>query len=154
MKLASRLVVATVLAGLTFPALAQERDPDKAAYEYRHSILVVTLGNLAPIAGMVKGRIPFDGGQMAMRAERIRVMSTMIEEAFQRDTRGAELDTRAKDGIWDNYTDFVAKAQRLGEAAEALSAAAVEGAEPAKEAFKKLAGACKACHDDYRHEDD
>ena len=154
MRIASRLVAAAALACLTLPALAQERDPDKAAYEYRHSIFVIILGNLTPIAAMAKDRIPFDAEQVAMRAERIRVMSTMIEEAFKRDTRGADLDTRAKDEIWDNYTDFVAKSQRLGDAAAALSVAAAEGAEPAKEAFKTMAGACKACHDDYRLDDD
>ncbi len=154
MKVASRLVMAFALASFSLPAIAQERDPDKAAYEYRHSIFVVILANLGPIAGMAKDRIPFDGAEMAKRAERIRVMSTMIEEAFRRDTRGADLDTEAKDEIWDNYTDFSSKAQKLGDAAAALVAAAGDGADPAKEAFRTMAGACKACHDDYRLDDD
>ncbi len=154
MKSASRLVLAFALASFTLPTVAQERDPDKAAYEYRHSIFVVILANIAPIAGMAKDRIPFDGAAMAKRAERIRVMSTMIEEAFRRDTRGADLDTEAKDEIWENYDDFASKAQKLGEAAAALAQAAGEGAEPAKEAFRTMAGACKACHDEYRIDDD
>ncbi len=154
MTLSARLVTGIVFVCLAAAAQANDRDPDAAALKYRQSLMTVVVANVAPIAGMVKGRTAFDGGQMALRAERISMLSGMIEEAFARDTRGADLETEALDVIWENQDDFAAKALKLGETSEALAAAARRGEDAAKDAFKTMAGACKGCHDDYRMQDD
>ncbi len=140
---------ATLLVGTSY---AQDRDPNEAALKYRQSVLTVMGANFGPLVGMVRGRTEFDAAEVKKRANRIRVMSTMIDEAFARDTREADLNTEALDGIWENYDDFSAKAKALTKAASALAASAEQGEGAFKKAFSKTGGSCKGCHDEYRVE--
>lgn len=129
---------------------AADKDPNEASIEYRQAVLTVTYANFVPLAAMAKDRIDFDAEAVELRANRVRMMSTMIEEAFRRDTRGSGYETRALEPIWENYEDFTEKARNLTRAAAALGASASEGEDAFKKAFARTGGACKGCHDEYR----
>ena len=62
--------------------------------------------------------------------------------------------TRAKADIWQNAEDFAAKLRAFQTAARALQLAAAGNNVAAMNArFADLGGACKACHDKYRAEE-
>ena len=74
---------------------------------------------------------------------------------FPRGT-GPELGkTGARPQIWQTPQDFIAKLHNFQGAAQAFNAAAKSGDMNAiKARYADLNGACKACHDNYRHKDD
>lgn len=62
--------------------------------------------------------------------------------------------TRAKPDIWQNSEDFALKLRNFQAAARALNAAASgTNASAIDAAFGQMGGACKACHDKYRAEE-
>ena len=66
----------------------------------------------------------------------------------------AGLKTEAKAEIWEKPEDFRAKAQDLAVRAKAFDEAAAKGDLAAiNQAQAQLGQACKACHEEFRHED-
>jgi len=104
------------------------------------------------MAGMVKGEMPFDAKDFALRAERVAFLSTLPLEGFIPDSRVGKTD--AKQEIWDNMDDFKSKmetfqteAAKLAEAAK--TASAVDALKPQ---FGKVGQSCKDCHDNYKED--
>ena len=77
----------------------------------------------------------------------------MIGDAFATDTRGADVQTSALPAIWESPDDFAAKTADLEAAASNYALAAAEGQGPARQAFVKIGGTCKGCHEGYKAED-
>ncbi len=147
-KLVKGLLVVSLSASASLAYSADERTT--MAVESREGIFEVIRMYFGPIYGMVRGQIPFDGAVVTHNATKISELATMIPDGFKLNTQGADVETEALDGIWDNIEDFNAKAATLAERATALAAAGGEGAEATQKAFGAMGGACKACHDDYR----
>jgi len=143
--------VMAVCAGTSL-ALAQRRPtPDEQANEYRQALMVLLGGNLTPMAGMARDRVPYDAAIVQTNSERVQFLAGMIADAFVRDTSGAELETEALDGIWANKADFDAMSEETQSLAGALLAAVRGGNEAStKQAIGTLAGSCGDCHDQYR----
>jgi cytochrome c556 len=121
------------------------------AVAVRQSIFKLLGWQIAPVGGMLQNRVPFDAAVVERHASRIAALGTMIPEAFAADTRGRQVRTEARDGIWTNRGDFESKAQNLVGAANALAKAAAGGDRAATlRAAGEMAGMCKACHDTYR----
>lgn len=84
-------------------------------------------------------------------AEMMVISAKLAKEAFRHDTRGASVETTAKDTIWTNWDDFskrmddyVADTEKVAELARAGDQGAM---------FKQLGQTfrnCKGCHDTYR----
>jgi cytochrome c556 len=134
----------------TVTAFAQMKP--EAVIEYRRSVMTMVGWNFGPMGAMVKGKIPFDAKEFTKHAERIEFLAPQALEGFAKGSdKGAETD--AKPEIWTNFEDFKSKLNDLIEQSKALSAVAKTGDEAKmKEQFKKLGGACKACHDKYKAE--
>ncbi|MBC7161382.1 c-type cytochrome [Immundisolibacter sp.] len=153
MKRQTALSCAAVLFTVTAVAHgAAEPTPAERAVGYRQAVFHVIAGNFGPMAGMVKGEIPFDAKAFALRAERVAFLSTLPLEGFIPDSRVGK--TEAKQEIWDNMDDFKAKmetfqteAAKLAEAAK--TASAVDALKPQ---FGKVGQACKDCHDKYKED--
>jgi cytochrome c556 len=135
-------------------ALAQRPSPDQMANGYRQSLMTVIAGNMGPMGAMAQDRMPFNAALVEKNSERIAFLAGMISDAFNRDTRSAELETDALPGIWANMADFSERATELRSRAEALLTAARGGDEAAtKAAIGRVGQACGGCHDEYRAED-
>ena len=69
---------------------------------------------------------------------------------------GPELGIKmeAKANIWEDPEEFQARVTQLEEAMDGLAAAKGGDLETVQAAFRKAGGACKACHDKFREEDD
>ena len=151
MKHARPLVAAVALALAAFaaPSLADmPADPNKAAATYRESVYHVIKWNWGRMAAMVKGEQAFDRADFAKRAARISFLSHQLDEAYP---EGSGANTEALPAIWENRADFDAKLDDFQREAQALRLASAGTDEDATKAqFQKVAGTCKACHDDYR----
>jgi cytochrome c556 len=150
------LVAVCAMAGastvLAQGGLALEKTPD-AVVATRQGLLKVVALSFAPVGNMLKGA-PFDAAAAQKSAERIKVLATILPEAFDTDTHTtAKAATKAKEGIWTNKADFASKADDLGKAAAALADAAKSGdADATKKAARAVGQACGACHKAYKDE--
>ena len=106
---------------------------------------------MAPLGGMAKGAISFDQDVIATNALRLEQLADMMSDYLMVDTRKFDVDTGAKDDIWENWSDFEGKVANLKSAAENLSSVAAAGDESKyRAAIGQVGGACKGCHDDYK----
>jgi cytochrome c556 len=151
----SRTITAAIaLAFLAAPMAAQsDKAPKSKAeriIEYRQAALTLLGWNISPVAGMVKGEIPWDQKALEMHAMRLAQVAPMIAEGFPADSQsGAPTD--AKPEIWKNMDDFEAKARDLEVAAAKFAETAKGGDRKAIAAgLGEVGGTCKACHDKYR----
>jgi cytochrome c556 len=86
-------------------------------------------------------------GDVVAPARKIAEIAATIPTLFPEGSGGDEV----RPEIWQNWDDFKAKAQALGDEATMLAAAA-EGGDMATVGaqFDKVGGACSACHKAYR----
>ncbi len=124
------------------------------AVEIRQSIFKLMGWNMGPLGGMLRGNMDFDIERVQLSAERMSALAPMIPDAFATDTRGADVETAALDGIWDSQDAFNDKAAALIDALGQLKEAADSGDEGAtRQAMGGVGAACGSCHDDFRAED-
>lgn len=124
---------------------------DEAATVEARQNFFKSLGNeTKALAGLTKA---YDADAAKAEAEKLKtILATDMGPLFAPGTSVADFpgQTRAKEEIWSNMDDFGAKGKAMHEAGAALIAAAGDGPDAFGAAFGKFAGACKACHDDYR----
>ncbi len=148
----NRRIVLCVTLALGFAATAvAEMKPD-VVIGYRRSVMTMVGWNFSPMSAMVKGKIPFDAKEFAKHADRIAFLAPQALEGFAKGSdKGAETDAKAE--IWTHFDDFQSKLNDLISESKTLSDVANTGDEAKmKDQFKKLGGACKACHDKYKAE--
>jgi cytochrome c556 len=149
--LLAAIALATLIVAPAF-AQAQKAPPSKAerVIKYRQSALYLLGWNIGPIAAMVKGEIPFDKDAVVLHADRLAQLAPMIAEGFPADSQSGA-PTKAKPGIWQNMSDFEAKAAEL-ERVTAKFATTARTGDPKQIAagLGEVGGACKACHEKYR----
>jgi cytochrome c556 len=142
------VAAATLLA--TLPAAAQFQKPEDAV-KYRKAGMFMMNTHMGRLAAMAQGRVPFDGAAAAASGEALGHLSLLPYLAFIDSNSGAE-PSRAKANIWTERAKFDAAAKKLQEEAAKLAVAAkANNPEALKAAFGATAGACKACHDDFRN---
>ena len=147
MKIASA-AIAALLFTAAVEAVAQHKP--EAVIHYRQSAMTLIGWNFGQLSAMVKGKLAWDAKEFALRSERIAQLAPQIPEGFAKGSdKGAETDAKAE--IWANPEDFQNKITDLVNASKALADVAKSSDEAKdKEEFKKLAGACKSCHDKYK----
>ncbi len=146
-KTALFFAIATAVSAV---ALAADPTPAERAVAYRRGVYHAIAWNFGPMAGMVKGEIPFDAKAFALKAERVAYLSALPLEGFIPDSVVG--DSEAKPDIWDNMDDFKSKMQTFeteaGKLADAArTATAVDALKPQ---FGKVGQACEDCHDKYK----
>ena len=157
MKLTTRLAVFCSGAILSGAALAASPEPAKSqkhaeAYtEYRQALFTLLKSNIGPLGGMAKGAIEYDAEVMQTNGMRMEQLATMLSDYLKVDTREFDVETKAKDGLWDNYADVESKIEDLKSATANLQNVAKTGDESAyRNAIGKVGSTCKSCHDDYK----
>lgn len=144
----SGLVVAGLTATLLAPlAIADEDNPHIV---HRQGIYKVASGHMAALKSILFLDHPAQ--------EDVNFHATAMLDAFKHlgnaYPEGSDKGkTRAKKAIWKDPEGFKEKGQAAGQAIFALVDLSSTGmADKAElvDAFKKVGGACKGCHDDYR----
>ncbi len=148
MKFAAPLVLCVAVCSFALPAQAQFAKPEDAI-KYRKSALTVMAAHFGRVAAMANGRVPFDAAAVASNAAIAEEMSKLPYVAF---VEGSDKgDTGAKPEVWSNNAKFKAAAEKLQGEMTKLSATAKGGnIDAIKAQAGVVAGACKACHDDFR----
>ena len=103
-----------------------------------------------PVGAMLKGEKEFDADtlqeSLAVFAEAAGKLGSLVPEG----SAGGE----ASPAIWDDPEGFAAAIKKWQDTTAAAIAAAPQSLEAAGPVMKPVMGNCKACHDDYRVEDE
>jgi cytochrome c556 len=146
------LLAAATVVGLAtaLPAAAQFQKPEDAV-KYRKAAFTVMATHFGRIGAMVQGRVPFDGAAAAANAEIVAFESHLPYAGFVEGTGGTEKG-QPKPNVWTERAKFDAAAKKMQEeVAKLATVAKANNLDQLKTAFGAAAGACKACHDDFRN---
>lgn len=146
-----RVLVVAALFGCVVCARAGAPVKPADVVHYRQSVMGLIGWNFGPLAAMTKGKTAWDAKEFAMRAERIRSLSTQALDGFNNGPASGGVETDAKPDIWTDLPDFHAHLEDFITEAKALDEIARSSDEAKmKEQFHKTAETCKACHDKYK----
>ena len=141
------LVVALALTGAAGVVLAQGAEEGAAAY--REKIMSVNGASMGAINDVLKFKLPGGTEHIVAHAETIHRESQLIAGAFQTEVLTEE--SRALPAIWQQWDEFVAAADNLGQASAKLAEVAKGGDQGAIMAEVKVVGqACSNCHNTFR----
>ena len=131
-------------------ASAPEDDsPEAAAYRYREGLMHAIAWKAGQVRGMAQEEIPPDDAAFTKNAGDLAALAGMISDGFIPDSIVA--GSRALPPIWENWDDFVQRAQDLQAAAESVAGLAADGGFAAgQSAALDIGQNCGACHDSYR----
>jgi len=140
-------VAAALLAGLALPAAANE-----AAIKARQGQFQMFALNLGVLGGMAQGRMDYDAAAAQEAADNLFHLSRNSQFGMwpEGSDNGAVDGTRALPVIWSDNADFLARYAALQTGAEAMQAAAGTDLAALQGALGGLAGACQACHQQFR----
>ena len=144
------LLSVAALVGLAsaLPAAAQFQKPEDAV-KYRKAAFTVMAAHFGRLGAMANGRAPYDAAAASANADVVADMSKLPYAGFVDGTSGTEKGA-PKGNVWTERAKFDAAAKKMQDEVVKLAAAAKTEA-GLKSAFGPAAGACKACHDDFRN---
>jgi cytochrome c556 len=134
---------------LTILALSAACTSDNFASD-REELMEGVRDAAKPVGAMLKGEKEFDADtlqeSLAVFAEAAGKLGSLVPEG----SAGGE----ASPAIWDDPEGFAAAIKKWQDTTAAAIAAAPQSLEAAGPVMKPVMGNCKACHDDYRVEDE
>lgn len=144
----NKLLILTLLSLLYLsPQVASAVDV-KGTIQYRQNYMSAIGGHAGAIRRLKDGRFSAEG-HLQMHTEALVNLTRDISLLFPAGT--SEGKTDAKSEIWENWTDFEARANGSQRAAQTLLNAVQSGnAEAIDARFGELTQACKACHRRFR----
>lgn len=147
-KLTIVMLVALVALAFGF-ALVQAQDEENPELGYRQRLMKGHGASMGSIGDVLKYKLPNASTHVAVHANNISHYATLIPDAFEKEITAGKTDAKAE--AWQNWDDFVAKANTLNEAGATLAASAEGGDMRAMMAnVKALGEACRGCHNEYR----
>lgn len=158
MKRVSKLALAAVCSLATISVVSAQGGPQtpeqkaQTAVKVRQGLFEVQSFSFAPAAAMLKPGSHFDPMVAETAAKRIEMTSSLIPDVFKFDTRKFMVNTKAREDIWSNMSDFTQKAQALNMAAQNLAMVAMSGdRSQTVRAIGMVGKACGNCHDQFRN---
>ena len=135
---------------MAFPLVLQAAEPEDVI-KYRQSVMKAVGGHTGAAGAIVQGKVDYKS-DLAEHAHALQVLTRDIPGLFPKDSDFGE--TRAKDGVWKDRTNFEKHAKDAKAKADAFAKAAKGGDQKAIVAsFKELGESCKACHKEFRKEE-
>lgn len=150
MRLGHLLVVTGLSLGLgVSPAISQDLSDQIAARQGQFKLLA---HNLGPLVQMAQGNMDYDAARAQAAADNLAALAGMDQTGLwpEGSDNGALDGTRALPAIWADLEDFGQKWAGLGEATQAMQAAAGDGLEAVQANLRGVGAACSACHESYR----
>lgn len=142
MKFTSKILVLGLLMAGGVALAEGATDPDVKA---RQEVMDANGAAAKTLGGMASGKIAFDAAAAQAAKESLIADAKKIPEVFK--NQATDPASKAKPDIWTSWTDFTAKAEDLGKAAEAMDASSLDGV---KAGMGAVGGTCKACHTAYK----
>ena len=149
--LATAVVLAGCLHGLSEPGFAHENHPDRLpdpgdVVAFRAYVME----NIDENADAMKAKVEACHlDEFKLHAAAVAIHATRIEALFPAGSGGAT--SRAKDEIWRDWEAFLASTKLLITEADALAVAAEHGdVEAVRTHLRAVFGTCDTCHDRFR----
>jgi len=119
--------------------------------KYRQSVMKANGAHMAAAGAIINGKVDFKG-QLGDHAKALQTINKDINSLFPKDSDFGE--TKALDAVWKNNADFQKRAKDSAQKADALAKTVAAGDSKNYGArFKELSDSCKACHKDFRKEE-
>jgi cytochrome c556 len=119
--------------------------------KYRQNVMKANGAHMAAAGAIINGKVEFKG-QLGDHAKALQAINKDINALFPKDSDFGE--TKALDAVWKNSADFQKRAKDAAHKADALAKTVAAGDSKNYGArFKELSDSCKACHKDYRKEE-
>ncbi|SEK92131.1 c-type cytochrome [Pacificibacter marinus] len=118
---------------------------ENTAVQARMDAMKAIGGAMKTLGNMAKGSVDFDATAAEAAVDVVAVQSAMLPTLFE--AQETDPMSEAKPEIWTNWDDFVAKANAMTAAAEAVS---IVDAGSIGAAMEAIGGSCKGCHSEYR----
>ncbi len=131
------------------PALKADDIGATGIVKERRELMEINKDAAGALFGIVSGQADFDAAVVKSHAQAVagtggETMTAMFpEDSFIQ-------PTEALPTIWENWDEFAALSDDLVTNAQALEAAADEGADAVQAAFSTLGETCNACHTKFR----
>jgi cytochrome c556 len=142
-----RAAFALTLALAASAALAHEGVQNPAVME-RMELMKAVGEQTKALGDMVQGKVAFDETRAETAQAALAEAAARIPALFE--ARETDPKSEALPVIWDEWSDFVAKAEGMETAARDLRTGS---AQTLRESFADLGQSCRACHEDYRPDD-
>ena len=142
-------VMGTALLGMS-AGIRAESDPEDII-KYRQNVMKSNGGNLAAAGAIIQKKVAFNE-RLADHAKAVSAGSKNIAALFP---PGSDFgaDTNALDAVWKDRARFEKLAKDTEKKAAAFAKAVSAKDAQAGARFKELADSCKACHKDFRKEE-
>jgi len=119
--------------------------------KYRQNVMKSQGAHLAAAGAIINGKVDFKG-QLGDHAKALQATTKDIPSLFPKDSDFGE--TKALDAVWQKNADFQKLAKDTQQKAGALAkAVAANDSKNYGARFKDVADSCKACHKDFRKEE-
>lgn len=155
-KFTAKKIALAAIIGIALPlssSIANSQEEEKRFFEsqYRHDVMQhfnYSMKKLVPILFRGTG----DRSHLPAIASIMASTASISKSAFEKDTRGTEGHTVAKDAVWENWEDFAKRMDALERdtAAFAEVTARTTDADEIMAAFRNVGRNCKGCHDEYK----
>ncbi|NNG03898.1 MAG: cytochrome c [Inquilinus sp.] len=145
--IAATVAAATLAAGV---GVASAADQPADQIKYRQAVMRSVGGHMGAIAAIMKGEISHTG-HLSAHANAIAGMAVVAADVFPPSSAsGAE--TRAKPEIWQDWDEFLGKAEAFRTASANLASVIDGGGDSAAvgAAFGDLGKSCGGCHRPFR----
>ena len=150
-----KMMMALLAGSLVVPGgtvvLADSHGEDRfVESQYRHDVMEHFSLAIGKIMQNFQGNVQHPS-HFAPAASIMAEAAKMTTDAFEKDTRGMEGFTKAKDSIWENWEDFSSRLKKMEEDTAAFAEVAATGdMEAIGPAFRRAVSQCKSCHDEYK----
>ena len=135
------ILAATLCASVTLAHSAVQNEAVKA----RMAVMEDTKNAMGVIGGMAKGAIAFDAAKAEEAKAALIAAAADVPAKFE--AQETDPESEALPAIWENWDDFVAKADAMKAAAEAMDTASLDGL---RAGIGGIGQTCGACHKSYR----
>jgi len=133
--------------GIDRDALAET--PEGQAFLFRDAVMTLVAAKMLTVGDMARGDIPADDAVFTKAATDLAALAGMTTEGFM--PEGIPAGSRAMPEIWQNWSDFEARARDFQQAAQAVADAAQNGGlQAARDLVRPLQQTCGGCHSTYR----
>ena len=152
-KIAKTCLVCCVMAVTSTAVTAQDDKAIAKAVDARKGYMRIVGYQMGPLAGMAKGKMPYDAAVASTAANNLSLAASMNLSAtwVPGSDNGALGDkTRALPKIWESSDEFGQAWMDFADAAKNLAAEAGNGQEALAAAFKEVGKSCGGCHKPFR----
>lgn len=142
-----RNYVFLIAAPLVFAGAAVAHQGATGVVKARMDGMGTVQSSMKVVGGMARGRIEFDADAAQAALADMAEAARQIPELFEEQDLSAPSESLP--AIWENWDDFIAKADALAVAADVT----VADLDALRAAMGPIGNSCSACHQDYRQKE-